>query len=223
MKYIKKFNKENNKIIENNITPEEPVELRPANRKKIIILGATILLFVVIAIIFSVIANFSKKTDNPTSTVAPTKAVEQKKGTISIEPSTLSLGDNSALNTAYVLFDGEDISTTEVEFDIEYETGAITNFNVKAYSDPNSALGQSLRIIENSINTNTGTTHSKFSLKNGYFEQKGSAKLAVITFNTKVVSEYSLIKFAKAKFSYKPAGATYTPNTIPLRINSTIR
>lgn len=216
-----------NTITTDAIKPEETninsIIIKDYKKFKILIAACFLFFIAIFAILLFSENKTAKKITTMSSSPAPEKTKISSKGFIIIEPSLLSLPDNSTLTTAYITLDAGDISVSQVEFDVEYETGAIGNFNIKAYSDPTSALSNSLQIVANDYDPLRGVSHLKYSLKQGNYEQKGSGKLAVVTFNTKVIPEYTFIKITNASFSYKPSGAIYTPEITPLKINSTVK
>ncbi len=194
--------------------PEPPTKIRK-DKKKLFIVGAVALVILILV----GINIFKPTTQSPTKNYSQNDAAKYPtKGMISFTSSELSLPDNSGTQTVYVNFDAGDQKVSAVEFEIHYETGGLKNVGIEAFNDKNSALGQSLKIVKNDFYPKRGVAYLKYQLKDGNFEQKGSAKLAKITFSTKNVVEYTDIEIKNPTLTFTAAGENFTPETKPLHI-----
>lgn len=195
-------------------TPEPATKFGKDKKKLFIVVAVALVILILVGINI-----FKPNNPSPTKNYSQNDVVNYPtKGMLSFTPSELSLPDNSGAQTVYVNFDAGDQKVSAVEFEIHYETGGLKNVVIEAFNDKNSAMGQSLKIVKNDFYPKRGVAYLKYQLKEGYFEQKGSAILAKITFSTKKVVEYTDIEIKNPKMSFTSAGENFTPGTKLLHI-----
>lgn len=191
--------------------------------KKLILFVAIISVLIAVGATSMTLFQPKEKTSTIPKLSQDTEKNISTKGSIYFEPAELTLPDKSLQQTSYVVLDAGDQKVSEVKFTIQYETGGIENVAIKAFNDTTSALGQSLQIVKNDFYPKRGVSYLKFNLKDGYFEQKGKAILAEITFTTKKVVEYSDIDIVNPTFSFLAGGETFKPFPTSLHITSSVK